>query len=108
MRAQAAMGGPSVPIGFPSLVFPFDASKANCGGGLADVLKIGAGCFRCEIGSHGAWVRVEPFLHVDLELVLGMLILENVGYLSCAPMIRGGGSVGWLRRTAWNAERVPE
>ena len=89
-------------------MFPFDASKANCGGGLADVLKIGAGCFRCEIGSHGAWVRVEPFLHVDLELVFGMLILEDVGYFSCAMVIRRGGSVDWLRRASGDAERVPE
>ena len=89
-------------------MFPFDASKANCGGGLADFLKIGAGCFRCEIGSHGAWVRVEPFLHVDLELIFGMLILEDVGYLSCAPMIRSGGVVDWLRRASWDAERVSE
>ena len=102
------MGGPSIPVGFPSFVFPFNASKTNCGGGFADVLKIGTGCFRCEVGSHRAWVCVEPFLHVDLELVLGMLILEDVGYLSCAPVICGSGSVDWLRRTTWNAERVPE
>ena len=81
-------------------MFPFDASKANCGGGLADVLKIGAGCFRCEIGFHGAWVRVKPFLHVDLELVFSMLVLEDVGYLLCAPVIRSGGSVDWLRRAS--------
>ena len=89
-------------------MFPFDATEANGCGGLADVLKIGAGCFRCEISSHGAWVRVEPFLHVDLELVLGMLIFEDVGYFSCATVIRCGGTVGWLRRAAWNAEGVPE
>ena len=75
---------------------------------MADVLKMGAGCFRCEIGSHGAWVRVEPFLHVDLELVFGMLILKDVGYLLCAPVIRSGGSVDWLRMASWDAERVPE
>ena len=89
-------------------MFPFDASKANCGEGLADFLKIGAGCFRSELGSHGAWVRVEPFLHVDLKLIFGMLVLEDVGYLSCAPVIRSGGSVDWLRRASWDAERVPE
>ena len=53
-------------------------------------------------------MRVEPFLHVDLELVFGMLVLEDVGYLSCAPVIRSGGSVDWLRRAFWDAERVPE
>ena len=53
-------------------------------------------------------MRVEPFLHVDLELVFGMFILEDVGYLSCAPMIRSGGSVDWLRRASWDAERIPE
>ena len=59
-------------------------------------------------GSHGAWVCVEPFLHVDLKSVFGMLVLEDVGYLSCAPVIRSGGSVDWLRRASGDAERVPE
>ena len=89
-------------------MFPFDATEANGCGGLADVLKIGAGCFRCEISSLGAWVRVEPFLHVDLELVLGMLIFKDVGYLSCALVIRGRGPVGLLWGASWDSERVPK
>ena len=89
-------------------MFPFNASKANCGGGLADCLKIGAGCVRREICSHGAWVGVEPFLHVDLELVFGMLILEDVGYFPCAPVIRRGGLGCCLGRASGDAEGVPE
>ena len=92
------MGGPSVPLRFPSFVFPFYAPQANCCGCLTDILKIGAGCFRCEISPDGAWVRVEPFLHVDLELVLGMLVLEDIGHLPCAPMVRCGRPVELLGR----------
>ena len=102
------MWGPSISVGFPSFIFSLDAPEAYGSGGLADVLEISAGCFRSEISSHGAWVRVEPFLHVDLELVFGMLVLEDVGHLSCAPMVRSGGSVEWLRRASWDTERVPE
>ena len=46
--------------------------------------------------------------HVDLELVFGMLILEDVGYFSCAPVICSGGSVDWLGRASGDAEGVPE
>ena len=82
--------GPSVPIRFLSFIFPFYAPKANCCGCLTDVLKIGAGCFRCEISSYGARVRVEPFLHVDLELVLGGLVPEDVGNFADFLVICGG------------------
>ena len=76
---------------------------------MTDVLKVSAGCFRCEIGSHRAWVCVKPFLHVvGLELVFGMLVLEDVGHLSSAPMVRSSGSVELLRRASWDLERVPE
>ena len=100
--------GPSVPIRFPSFIFPLYAPKANGCGSLADVLKIGAGGFRGEVSSRGAWVRVKPFLHVDLELVLGMLVLEDIGHLPGAPMVRGGGSVELLGRAPWDPEGVPE
>ena len=92
------MRGPSIPVRFPSFIFPLYAPKANSCGSLADVLKIDAGCFRCEIGSYGAWVRVEPFLHVELELVLGMLVLQDIGHLPCAPMVRCGRLVELLER----------
>ena len=101
--------GPTVPIRFPSsFIFPFYAPKANCCGCLTDVLKIGAGCFRCEISSYGAWVRVESFLHVELELVLGMLVLEDVGHRPCAPMVRCGRLVELLGRAPCDLEGVPE
>ena len=102
------MGGPSIPVGIPSFIFPLDAPEAYSSGGLADILKVSAGCFRCEIGSHRAWVCVKPFLHVDLELVFGMLVLENVGHFSGAPMVRSSCSVDLLRRASWDSERVPE
>ena len=108
MLGWLACGGTINPSMISIVCVSFDASKANCGGGLADVLKIDAGCFRCEIGSHGAWVRVKPFLHVDLELVLGMLVLEDVGHLSCAPMVRSGGPGGLLGRASWDTERDPD
>ena len=60
--------GPSIPVRFPSFIFPFYTPKANGGRCLTDVLKVSAGCFRCEIGSCGARVRVEPFLHVDFGI----------------------------------------
>ena len=100
--------GPSVPVRFPSFIFPFYAPKANRCGCLADILKRVAGCFRCEISSYGAWVRVEPFLHVDLELVFGMLVFEDIGHLPCAPMVRCGRLVELLGRAPWDPKRVPE
>jgi hypothetical protein len=63
------VGGPSVSVGFPSFIFPCDATEANRGGGLADVLKVSAGYFRREVCSYGAWVRVKLFLHVFLEKI---------------------------------------
>ena len=100
--------GPSIPVRFPSFIFPLYAPEANSCGCLADMLKIGAGCFRCEIGAYGAWVRVEPFLHVDLELVLGMLVLEDIEHLPCTPMVRCGRLVELLGRAPWDTEGVPE
>ena len=100
--------GPSVPVRFLSFVFPFYAPKANSCGCLTDILKIGAGCFGCEIRSYRAWVRVEPFLHVDLELVLDMLVLEDIGHFPCAPMVRCGRLVELLGVAPWDSERVPE
>ena len=100
--------GPSIPIRFPSFIFPFYAPEANSCRCLTDVLKIGAGCFRCEIGSYGAWVRVKPFLHIDLELVFGMLVLEDIGHLPCTPVVRCGRLVELLGRPPWDTERVPE
>ena len=60
------------------------------------MLKIGAGCFWCEVSFYRAWVRVKPFLHVDLELVLGLLVFKDVGHLSGAPVVRGGRFVELL------------
>ena len=53
-------------------------------------------------------MRVKPFLHVDLELVLGMLILDDIGHLPCTPLIRCDRPVELLGRTPWDTERVPE
>ena len=100
--------GPSIPVRFPSFIFLFYAPEANGCRCLTDVLKVGAGCFRCEISSYGARVRVEPFLHVDLELVLGMLVFQDVGHLPGAPMVRGGRLVELLGRAPWDPEGVPE
>ena len=60
------------------------------------MLKVCAGCCRREIGSCGAQVRVEPILHVELELVFGVLVLEDVGHLPCTPMVRCGRLVELL------------
>ena len=88
--------GPSISVRLPSFIFPFYAPEADRCGCLADVLKIGAGCFWCEVGSYRAWVRVRPFLHVDLELVFGMLVLEDIGHLPCTPVVRCGRLVELL------------
>ena len=100
--------GPSIPVRFPSFIFPFYAPEANGCRCLTDVLKVGAGCFRCEIGSCGARVCVKPVLHVDLVLVLSMLVFEDVGHLPGAPMVRGGRLVKLLGRAPWDPEGVPE
>ena len=100
--------GPSIPVRLPSFIFPFYAPEADRCGCLADVLKIGAGCFWCEVGSCRAWVRVKPFLHVDLELVFGMLVLEDIGHLPCTPVVRCGRFVELLGGGARDAEGVPE
>ena len=34
--------GPAIAVGLPPLIFPFDASKANCGGGFTDLLQVRA------------------------------------------------------------------
>ena len=99
---------PSISVRLSSLIFPFYVPEADSCGCLADMLKIGAGCFRCEISSYGARVRVEPFLHVDLELVLGMLIFKDIGHLPCTPMVRCGRLVELLGRAPGDTEGVPE
>ena len=72
------------------------------------MLKIGAGCFWCEIGSYGAWVHAKPFLHVDLELVFGMLVLEDIGHLPCTLVVRCGRLVELLGMAPWETEGVLE
>ena len=42
--------GPSIPVRLPTFIFPFYAPEADSCRCLADMLKIGAGCFRCKIG----------------------------------------------------------
>ena len=74
--------GPSIAVGFPPLVLPFDSSEANCGGGFADLLQVSAGSFWGEMWVSGAWVRMEPFLHVSLILVLCGLVSEYIGYFA--------------------------
>ena len=100
--------GPSIPVGIPSFIFPLDAPEAYSSGGLAEILKVSAGCFWCKIGSYGAWVRVKPFLHVDLELVFGMLVLEDIRHLPFTPMVRCGRLVEQLGRAPGDTEGVPE
>ena len=90
------VGGPSISVGFPSFILPFYTTETNGSRRLTDMLKVCAGCCRREIGSCGARVRVEPFLHVDLELVLGLLVFKDVGHLSGAPVVRGGRFVELL------------
>ena len=90
------VGGPSISVGFPSFILPFYTTETNGSRRLTDMLKVCAGCFRREVSSCGAWVRVEPFLHVDLELVLGLLVFKDVGHLSGAPVVRGGRFVELL------------
>ena len=41
-------------------------------------------------------MRVKPFLHVDLELVFGMLVLEDIGHLPCTLVVRCGRLVELL------------
>ena len=99
--------GPSIPVRLPSFIFLFYAPEADRCGCLADVLKISAGCFWCEVGSCRAWARVKPLLHVDSELVLGMLVLEDIGHLPCTPMVRCGRLVEFWGG-GWDTEGVPE
>ena len=51
-------------------------------------------------------MRVKPFFHVDLELVFSMFVLEYIGHLACAPVIRGRGPVELLWGASWDSERV--
>ena len=53
-------------------------------------------------------MRVKPFLHVDLELVFGMLVLEDIGHLPGTLVIRGGRLVELLGGASRDAEGVPE
>jgi hypothetical protein len=73
------VGRPSVTVGFPWFVFPFDSTQANFGGGFADVLEILARCVGGEVGATGTWVGVEPFSHFGLVFFGGMLVAEYVG-----------------------------
>ena len=41
-------------------------------------------------------MRVKPFLHVELELIFGMLVLEDIGHLPGTLVIRCGGFVELL------------
>ena len=41
-------------------------------------------------------MRVKPFLHVELELIFGMLVLEDIGHLPDTLVVRGGGLVALL------------
>ena len=76
------MRRPSVPVGFSWFVFPLDATKADFGGGFADVLEVLARCFGGEVGASGTWVGVEPFCHFSLVFFSGMLVAEYVGDLA--------------------------
>ena len=53
-------------------------------------------------------MRVKPFLHVELELVFGMLVLEDIGHLPDTLVVRGGGLVALLGGASRDAEGVPE
>ena len=79
--------GPAIAVGLPSLVLPLDAAKADCGGGFADLLQAHAGSFWSEMWVSGAWVRMEPFLHVSLILVLCGLVSEHIGYFAVLLVI---------------------
>ena len=64
-------------------------------------------CCRYEMWVSGAWVRMKPFLHVSLILVLCGLVFEYVGYFADLLVI-GCGELGvLLRGAAWDAEGVP-
>ena len=41
-------------------------------------------------------MRVKPFLHVELELIFGMLVLEDIGHLPGTLVIRCGGLIELL------------
>ena len=103
------MGRPSVTVGFPWFVFPFDSTQANFGGGFADVLEILARCVGGEVGATGTWVGVEPFSHFGLVFFGGMLVAEYVGDFAFFAVVWAwyrSGAV--LRRATWDPEGVPE
>ena len=98
------MWGPAVSVGLPSFVFPFDATKANFGGGFTDLLEVLAGRGWVELGSRGAWVGGKPFLHVGLILIFGRLVFEDDGNLVGFFVVVG---VCWgmqWRGSTWDAE----
>ena len=99
--------GPSIAVGFPPLVFPFDASKANCGGGFTHLLLVRAGRFWGEMWASGAWVRMEPFLHVSLILVLCGLVFKYVGDFADFLVVGCGELGSLLRGDTWDAKGVP-
>ena len=53
-------------------------------------------------------MRVKPFLHVEVELIFGMLVLEDIGHLPGTLVIRCGGLIELLRGASRDAEGVPE
>ena len=55
----------------------------------------------------GARVRAEPFLHVDLVLVLGGLVFKYVGNLADFLVIGRGNGGALLWGAARDAKRVP-
>ena len=53
-------------------------------------------------------MRVKPFLHVELELIVGMLVLEDIGHPPCPLVVRCGRLVELLGGASRDAEGVPE
>ena len=71
------------------------------------MLQVSAGSVWGEMWVSGAWVRMEPFLHVSLILVLCDLVLEYVGYFADLFVVSCGYLGVLLRGAAWDAEGVP-
>ena len=92
------MRRPSVTVGFPWFVFPFDSTKADFGGGFADVLEVLARRFRGEVGASGAWVGVKPFCHICLVFCGGMLVAEHVRDLAFSAVVWAWDGPGTMLR----------
>ena len=93
------MRRPSVTVGFPWFVFPLDSTKANFGGGFADVLEVLARCFGGKVRATGTWVGVEPFYHFGLVFFGGMLVAEYVGDLAFFAVVWAWYRSGAVLRT---------